>query len=71
MLYGNEIFPLTEENEIMLNSAETRIIRWMCCVKWNKPSCVQLRKRLGIDDLLSFYGHSLDRKGKLVIFYFQ
>jgi len=40
---------------------ETRMIRWMCGVKLrDKPSCIELRKQLGIEDIVKvvqWYGH--------------
>jgi len=33
MLHGSEIWPVKEENELTLQRAEMRMIRWMCGVK--------------------------------------
>ena len=33
MLHGSETWPVRKENEISLQSAEMRMVRWMCSVK--------------------------------------
>jgi len=33
MLYRSETWPVTKENEVALQLAEMRMIRWMCDVK--------------------------------------
>jgi len=33
MLHGSETWPVTKENEVALQRAEMRIVRWMCDVK--------------------------------------
>jgi len=33
MLYGSETWPVTKENEVALQRAEMRMVRWMCDVK--------------------------------------
>ena len=38
MLHGSEAWPVRKENEVTLQRAEMRIIRWMCYVKV-KESC--------------------------------
>ena len=38
MLHGSEAWPVRKENEVALQQAEMRIIRWMCYVKV-KESC--------------------------------
>jgi len=54
MLHGNETWPVTRENEMALQRAEMRMVRWMCCVKLeDKVSSKELRKRLGIVDIVS------------------
>jgi len=52
MLHGSEIWPVREENEVALQRAEMRMVRWVCCIKLNDrfPS-EELRDRLGIDDV--------------------
>jgi len=51
MLHGSETWPVRIENEVALQRAETRMVRWMCgiMVKDRFPS-KELRERLGIDD---------------------
>jgi len=61
----------TQENEVALQRAEMRMVRWMCNVKVKErvPS-KELRERLGIDDIililqqnrLRWYGHVLRKK---------
>jgi len=33
MLHGSETWPVTKENEVALQQAEVRMVRWMCGVK--------------------------------------
>jgi len=33
MLHGSEIWPVRKENEVALQQAEMRMVRWMCGVK--------------------------------------
>ena len=51
ILHGSETWPVRIENEVALQRAETRMVRWMCgiMVKDRFPS-KELRERLGIDD---------------------
>jgi len=51
MLRGSETWPVRKENEVALQRAEMRMVRWMCGVKLKDrfPS-KELRDRLGIDD---------------------
>jgi len=68
MLHGSGSWPVWKENEVTLQRAELRMVRWMCDVKvkdWvpNK----ELREGLGLDDIISvlqqnrlhWYGHML------------
>jgi len=68
MLHGSETWPVRKENEVALQRAEMRMVRWMCGIKLQDvvPSeC--LRERLGLDDIMSvlqqnglrWYGHVL------------
>ena len=52
MLHGSETWPIRKENEVALQQAEMRMVRWMCGVKLKDrfPSR-ELRERLGIDDI--------------------
>jgi len=53
MLHGSETWPVRKENEVALQQAEMRMVRWMCDVKVkNKVPSKELRKRLGIDDII-------------------
>ena len=70
MLYGSEIWPVRKENEVALQRAEMRMVRWMCSVKVkDRVSSKELRERLGIDDIilipqqnrLRWYGHVLQK----------
>ena len=61
-------FTVRKENEVALQQAEMRMVRWMCGIKLKDrfPSR-ELRERLGIDDIawvlqqnrLHWYGHML------------
>jgi len=52
MLHGSETWPIRKENEVALQQAEMRMVKWMCGVKLKDrfPSR-ELRERLGIDDI--------------------
>jgi len=52
MLHGSETWPVRKENEVPLQRAEMRMVRWMCGVKLKDrfPS-TELRERLGINDI--------------------
>ena len=52
MLHGSDMWPVNKENELTLQQAEMRMIRWICGVKMtDKFSSSELRERLGIDDI--------------------
>jgi len=53
MLHGSETWPVKKENEVALQRAEMRMVRWMCNVqvKDRAPS-KELRERLGINDII-------------------
>jgi len=38
MLHGSETWPVKQENEVALQRAEMRMVRWMCDVKLQSPS---------------------------------
>jgi len=68
MLHGHETWPVRKENEVALQQAEMRIVRWMCNVKVkDRVPSKELRERLGIHDIililqqnmLQWYGHML------------
>ena len=51
MLHGSETWPVRKENEVALQRAEMRMVRWMCSVKVkDRVPSKELRERLGIDD---------------------
>jgi len=68
MLHGSEPWPIRKENEVALQRAEMRMVRWMCSIKQQDgvPS-KGLRERLVLDDIISvvqqnklrWYGHVL------------
>jgi len=71
MLHGSETWPVRKENEMALQRAEMRMVRWMCNVKVkDRVPSKELRERLGIDDIilirqenrLRWYGHVLRKE---------
>ena len=71
MLHGSETWPVRKENEVALQQAEMRMVRWMCNVKVkDRVPSKELRERLGIDDIililqqnrLRWYGHVLQKE---------
>jgi len=53
MLHGSETWPVRKENEVGLQRAEMRMVRWMCNVKVkDRVASKELRERLGIDDII-------------------
>jgi len=53
MLHGSETWPVRKENEVALQRAEIRMVRWMCNVKvTDRVPSKELSKRLGIDYIL-------------------
>jgi len=71
MLHGSETWPVRKENEVALQTAEMRMVRWMCGVKLqDRVPSKELRGRLELEDIISVlqwnrlrrYGHVL-RKG--------
>jgi len=71
MLHGSETWPVRKENEVALQWAEMRMVRWMCGVKLQDriPSKV-FRERLALGDIISvlqqnrlrWYGHVLRKE---------
>jgi len=56
MLYGSETWPVRKENEVALQRAEMRMVRWMCNVKAkDRVPSKELRERLGIDYIIFIY----------------
>jgi len=71
MLHGSETWPVRKENEVALQRAEMRMVRWMCGVKLqDRIPIKELRGRLGLDDIISvlqrnrlrWYGHVLRKE---------
>jgi len=53
MLHGSETWPVRKENNVALERAEMRMVRWMCSVKVkDRVPSKELRERLGIDDII-------------------
>ena len=53
VLYGSETWPVRKENEVAVQRAEMRMVRWMCGVKIkDRVSSKELRERLGIVDIM-------------------
>jgi len=54
MLHGSDIWPLRKENEVALQRAEMRMVRWICGVKLqDRVPSKELRGRLGLDCIIS------------------
>jgi len=59
MLHGSETWPVRKENEVALQRAEMRMVRWMCNVKTkDRVPSKELRERLGIDDVILILQHN-------------
>jgi len=53
MLNGSVTWPVRKKNEVALQRAERRIVRWMCGMKLqDRIPSKGLRERLGLDDNL-------------------
>ena len=54
MLHGSETWSVRMENEVALQRAEMRMVRWMCGMKLkDRIPSKELRERLGLDDIIS------------------
>jgi len=71
MLHGSETWPVRKENEVALQRAKMRMVRWMCNVKVkDRVPSKELRERLRIGDIilvlpqnsLRWYGHVLRKE---------
>jgi len=71
MQHGSETWPVRKENEVTLQRAEMRMVRWMCNVKVrDRVPSKEFKERLGIDDIISilqqnrlrWYGHVLQKE---------
>ena len=52
MLHGSVTWPVRKENEVALQRAEMRMVRWMCGVELkDRLPNKELREGLGIDDI--------------------
>jgi len=53
MLHGSETWPVRKENEVALQRAKTRMVRWMCNVNANdRVPSKELTERLVINDII-------------------
>jgi len=53
MLHGSETWPVRKENEVALQRAEMRMVRWMHNVKvQDRVPSKELRERLKIDNMI-------------------
>jgi len=71
MLHRSETWPVRKENEMALQRAVMRMVRWMCGVKLqDRVPRKELRGRLGLDDIIlvlwqkrfRWYGHVLQKE---------
>jgi len=50
MLHGSETWSVRKENEVALQKAEMKMVRWMCVIKMkDRVSNKELRERLGVE----------------------
>jgi len=67
MLHVSETWPVRKENEVALQRAEMRMVRWMCNVKVkDRVPSKELRERLGIDVVAAGAGLFIDTTAKQV-----
>jgi len=51
MLHGSETWPISKDNEVALQQAKMRMVRWMFGIKLqDRVPSKGLRQRLGLDD---------------------
>jgi len=71
MLHRSETWPIRKENEVALQRAEMRMVRWMCGVKLqDRIPSKGLKERLRLDEIilvllqnrLRWYGHVLQKE---------
>jgi len=66
MLHGSETWPVRKENEVALQRAEMRMVRWMCNVKVkDRVSSKELRERLRIDNIILILQQNRLRKEEM------
>ena len=54
MLHGSEIWPVKKENDVALQHAEMRMVRWMFGIKLqDRVPSKGLREGLRLDDIIS------------------
>jgi len=54
MLHGSKTWPIRKKNEVAIQRAEMRMVRWMCGIKvQNRVLSKGFRERLGLDDIIS------------------
>jgi len=54
VLHGNETWPIRKENEVALQRADMRMVRWMCSIKLqDRVPSKAFRERLGLEDIIS------------------
>jgi len=54
ILHGSETWPVRKENEVALQRAEMKMVRWMCGIKQqDRFPCKGLREKLGLEDTIS------------------
>jgi len=67
---SSETWPVRKDNEVALQQAEMRMVRWMCGIKLqDRVQSKGLREILGLDDIFSvlqqnrlrWYGHVLQK----------
>jgi len=67
----HETWPVRKKNDVALQRAEIRMVRWMCDIKVkDRVTSQELRERLGIDDIISllqqnrlrWHGHVLRKE---------
>jgi len=59
MLHGSETWPVRKENEVALQRAEMRTVRWMCGVELqDRVPSKGLNKILGLGDIISVLQHN-------------
>jgi len=53
-LHGNETWPVRKENEVALQWAGMRMVRWMCGITLqDRVPRKGLKEKLGLDDIIS------------------
>ena len=59
MIYGSETWAVNAEQEVKLETAEMRMVRWMCGVSLRKKKTnAELRESMGIEKISDVMRHS-------------